>query len=120
MQVVSIISTKGGVGTTTTAANLGGFADAGCACCCWTSTCSPRCRATSRWRRALGGIYELLAFNERRARATGVAPRSSGLDLVLSNDDRGELNTLLLHRSGWAPATAPFCPPSSARTMTCC
>ena len=35
MQVVSIISTKGGVGKTTTAANLGGFAaDTGCACCC--------------------------------------------------------------------------------------
>src|SRR3989344_719551 len=49
MQVVSIISTKGGVGKTTTAANLGGLA------------------------------------------------ADAGLDLVLSNDHRGELNTLLLH-----------------------
>ena len=46
--------------------------------------------------RAPAGIYEMLAHNEQRApsnwcRRTAIA----GSDLILSNDDRGELNTLL-------------------------
>ena len=50
MQVVSIISTKGGVGKTTTAANLGGFiADAGLRVLLLDLDVRPRCRATSRW-----------------------------------------------------------------------
>ena len=47
--------------------------------------------------RAPGGIYELLAFNEQRLEQLVSRTTITGLDLVLSNDDRGELNTLLLH-----------------------
>jgi hypothetical protein len=47
--------------------------------------------------RAPGGIYELLAFNERDLGQLVSRTIIAGLDLVLSNDHRGELNTLLLH-----------------------
>src|SRR3546814_16170906 len=47
--------------------------------------------------RAPGGIYELLAFNERDLGQLVSRTIITGLDLVLSNDHRGELNTLLLH-----------------------
>src|SRR3546814_5222556 len=47
--------------------------------------------------RAPGGIYELLAFNERDLDRLVSRTSIAGLDLVLSNDHRGELNTLLLH-----------------------
>ncbi|HEQ1866934.1 TPA: ParA family protein, partial [Pseudomonas aeruginosa] len=47
--------------------------------------------------RAPGGIYELLAFNERDLGLLVSRTNIEGLDLVLSNDHRGELNTLLLH-----------------------
>lgn len=47
--------------------------------------------------RAPGGIYELLAFNERNLDQLVSRTIIAGLDLVLSNDHRGELNTLLLH-----------------------
>ena len=47
--------------------------------------------------RAPAGIYEMLAFNERRIEQLVSHTAVTGLDLVLSNDDRGELNTLLLH-----------------------
>ena len=46
---------------------------------------------------APAGIYELLAFNERKIERLVSHTAITGLDLVLSNDDRGELNTLLLH-----------------------
>ncbi len=68
MQVVSIISTKGGVGKTTTAANTGGFAaDTGLRVLLLDWTCSPRCRATSRWPSARRPGSEMLAYNEQRA-----------------------------------------------------
>jgi len=69
MQVVSIISTKGGVGQRTTTAAPGRLrGDAGCACCCWIcldvqhtlSSHNSSCKT-----RASAGIYELLAFNEQ-------------------------------------------------------
>src|SRR3546814_21140173 len=99
MQVVSIISTKGGVGKTTTAANLGGFvADAGLRVLLLDLDVQPTLSSYYELEhRAPGGIYELLAFNERDLGQLVSRTIISGLDLVLSNDHRGELNTLLLH-----------------------
>ena len=99
MKVVSIISTKGGVGKTTTAANLGGFlADAGFRVLLVDLDVQPTLSSYfTLVRRAAGGIYELLAFNEGRPERlishTGIV----NLDLILSNDERGDLNSLLLH-----------------------
>jgi chromosome partitioning related protein ParA len=70
MQVVSIISTKGGVGKTTTAANLGGFAaDAGLRVLLLDLDVQPTLSSyfDARPVRAPAGIYELLAFNEQAA-----------------------------------------------------
>ena len=99
MQVVSIISTKGGVGKTTTAANLGGLvADAGLRVLLIDLDVQPTLSSYFELaHRAVGGIYELLAFNERRPERLLSRTVIDGLDLVLSNDDRGELSTLLLH-----------------------
>ncbi|MCB2813746.1 ParA family protein, partial [Listeria monocytogenes] len=68
MQVVSIISTKGGVGKTTTAANLGGFiADAGLRVLLLDLDVQPTLSSYFTLDvRAPGGIYQMLAFNERR------------------------------------------------------
>ena len=99
MQVVSIISTKGGVGKTTTAANLGGLAaDAGLRVLLLDLDVQPTLSSYYELgHRAPGGIYELLAFNERDLGQLVSRTIIAGLDLVLSNDHRGELNTLLLH-----------------------
>src|SRR3546814_5698293 len=68
MQVVSIISTKGGVGKTTTAANLGGFvADAGLRVLLLDFDIQPTLSSYYELtHRDAGGTYELLAFNEQR------------------------------------------------------
>lgn len=100
MKVISVISTKGGVGKTTTAANLGGLvADAGLRVLLIDLDVQPTLSSyfelTHRARG--GGIYELLAFNEQRPEQLISRTVIEGLDLILSNDDRGELNTLLLH-----------------------
>ncbi|MEL7551517.1 ParA family protein [Pseudomonas protegens] len=99
MQVVSIISTKGGVGKTTTTANLGGLAaDAGLRVLLLDLDVQPTLSSYYELaHRAPGGIYELLAFNERALDQLVSRTIIAGLDLVLSNDHRGELNTLLLH-----------------------
>lgn len=99
MQVVSIMSTKGGVGKTTTAANLGGLAaDAGLRVLLLDLDVQPTLSSYfALTERAPAGIYELLAYNERRLEQLVSHTAVPGLDLILSNDDRGELNTLLLH-----------------------
>jgi len=99
MQVISIISTKGGVGKTTTAANLGGLlADAGLRVLLLDLDVQPTLSSYyALEHRAPGGIYELLAFNERRMEQLVSRTVIPNLDLIISNDHRGELNTLLLH-----------------------
>jgi chromosome partitioning related protein ParA len=99
MRVVSVISTKGGVGKTTTAANLGGFmADAGLRVLLVDLDVQPTLSSYfTLVRRAAGGIYELLAFNESRPERLISHTAIANLDLVLSNDERGDLNSLLLH-----------------------
>ncbi|MCQ0034674.1 ParA family protein [Burkholderia glumae] len=99
MLVVSMISTKGGVGKTTTAANLGGFdADAGLRVLLLDLDVQPTLSSYFAVpMRADAGAYELLAFNETQVGRLISRTAIAGLDLVLSNDDRGQLNSLLLH-----------------------
>ncbi|MDE2050724.1 MAG: ParA family protein [Gammaproteobacteria bacterium] len=99
MKVVSILSTKGGVGKTTTAANLGGFiADAGLRVLLVDLDVQPTLSSYfTLVKRASCGIYELLALNEARPERLISYTRIRNLDLILSNDERGELNSLLLH-----------------------
>ena len=99
MKVVSIISTKGGVGKTTIAANLGGFAaDAGLRVLLLDLDVQPTLSSYFALpTRAEGGVYELLACNEHRAERVVSHTAIANLDLVLSNEERGQLNSLLLH-----------------------
>ncbi|VFR23670.1 Chromosome partitioning ATPase in PFGI-1-like cluster, ParA-like [plant metagenome] len=99
MQVISVISTKGGVGKTTIAANLGGFAaDAGLRVLLLDLDMQPTLSSYYELsHRAPGGIYELLAFNERDLANLASHTAIASLDVVLSNDEHRQLNTLLLH-----------------------
>jgi chromosome partitioning related protein ParA len=101
MKVVSIISTKGGVGKTTTAANLGGFAaDAGLRVLLVDLDVQPALSSYFEFcDRALAGVYELLAFNDQNLDRVVSRTTIPGLDLVIANDEQGHLNTLLLHAS---------------------
>lgn len=98
MKVLSIVSTKGGVGKTTTAANLGGFlADVGLRILLVDLDVQPTLSSYfALTKRAVGGVYELLALNESRPEKLISHTAIANLDLILSNDERGELNSLLL------------------------
>jgi chromosome partitioning related protein ParA len=99
MRVVSVVSTKGGVGKTTVTANLGGLlADAGLRVLLLDLDSQPTLSSYySLSQKAHAGAYELIALNltvpERIISRTAVV----GLDLIFSNDDQGRLSTLLLH-----------------------
>ncbi|KSQ24925.1 ParA family protein [Pseudomonas aeruginosa] len=99
MQVIAIISTKGGVGKTTVAANLGGFiADAGRRVLLIDLDVQPTLSSYYELtHRAPCGIYELLAFNEQALSKLVSHTTIPGLDVVLSNDEHQQLGTLLLH-----------------------
>lgn len=99
MQVISVISTKGGVGKTTIAANLGGFiADAGLRVLLLDLDMQPTLSSYYELsKRAATGIYELLAFNERDVKTLVSRTAIERLDLIVSNDQHRQLNTLLLH-----------------------
>ncbi|QPI43613.1 ParA family protein [Pectobacterium aroidearum] len=99
MQVISVISTKGGVGKTTIAANLGSFvADAGLRVLLLDLDMQPTLSSYYEMLSpAPGGIYELLAFNEQDLGKIVSRTTIDRLDLVLSNDEHRHLHTLLLH-----------------------
>ncbi|MBA1201049.1 ParA family protein [Pseudomonas capeferrum] len=99
MHVIAIISTKGGVGKTTVAANLGGFiADAGRRVLLIDLDVQPTLSSYyALTQRAAGGIYELLAFNEQSLPQLVSQTSVHNLDVVLSNDQHQQLGTLLLH-----------------------
>ncbi|WP_339420324.1 MULTISPECIES: ParA family protein [unclassified Pseudomonas] len=99
MRVVSVVSTKGGVGKTTVAANLGGLlADAGQRVLMLDLDSQPTLSSYYALnQKANAGAYELIALN--LTTSTQIISRTviEGLDLILSNDDQGRLRTLLLH-----------------------
>ena len=99
MRVIAILSTKGGVGKTTVAANLGGFlADAGLRVLLLDLDAQPTLSSYYELtRRAPDGIYELLAFNETDLSRLVSSTVVDGLDVLVSNDTHRQLGTLLLH-----------------------
>ncbi|CAJ4423245.1 ParA family protein [Burkholderia pseudomallei] len=101
MLVVSLISTKGGVGKTTTAANIGGFAaDAGLRVLLVDLDVQPTLSSYFALSAcAEAGVYELLAFNETQRDRLVSRTAIPHLDLVTSNDEHGQLGSLLLHAS---------------------
>ncbi|XVN15987.1 ParA family protein [Pseudomonas corrugata] len=99
MRVVSVISTKGGVGKTTVTANLGGLlADAGLRVLLLDLDSQPTLSSYYALRHtAAAGVFELLALNLTDPAQIISTTVITGLDLILSNDDQGRLGTLLLH-----------------------
>ena len=99
MRVVSAVSTKGGVGKTTVAANLGGLlADAGLRVLLLDLDSQPTLSSYYALNhKAIAGAYELIALNQTDPAQIISATEVVGLDLILSNDDQGRLSTLLLH-----------------------
>lgn len=99
MRVVSVVSTKGGVGKTTIAANLGGLlADAGLRVLLLDLDSQPTLSSYyALSQKAVAGAYELIALNLTAPAQMISRTVITGLDLIISNDDQGQLNTLLLH-----------------------
>jgi len=99
MRVVSVVSTKGGVGKTTVAANLGGLlADAGLRVLLLDLDSQPTLSSYyALSQKAVAGAYELIALNLTAPAQVVSKTVLAGLDLIISNDDQGRLSTLLLH-----------------------
>lgn len=99
MRVVSVVSTKGGVGKTTVAANLGGLlADAGLRVLLLDLDSQPTLSSYYPLAHAApAGTYELIALNLTDHPHIISRTRVDNLDLIVSNDDQGQLTTLLLH-----------------------
>jgi len=99
MRVVSVVSTKGGVGKTTVAANLGGLlADAGLRVLLLDLDSQPTLSSYYALNHeAIAGAYELIALNQTDPAQIISTTEVVGLDLILSNDDQSRLSTLLLH-----------------------
>lgn len=99
MHVVSVVSTKGGVGKTTVAANLGGLlADAGLRVLLLDLDSQPNLSSYYALnQKAVAGTYELIALNLTTPAQIVSRTVIAGLDLIISNDAQGQLSTLLLH-----------------------
>ncbi|HEN8797527.1 TPA: ParA family protein [Pseudomonas putida] len=99
MDVLSLISTKGGAGKTTVAANLGGvLADAGLHVLLLDLDSQPTLSsyyALADSREA--GSYELIAQRLTALEQIISTTVIQHLDLILSNDQAGHISTLLLH-----------------------
>ncbi|WKN23784.1 ParA family protein [Azotobacter vinelandii] len=98
MFTITVISTKGGVGKSTTCAHLGALlADAGLRVLMLDldsqPTLSSYYRLTSE---ARGGVYELIALNQTDPDQVVSRTVIDGLDIVVSNDFQGQLPQLLL------------------------
>jgi len=99
MRVVSVVSTKGGVGKTTVAANLGGLlADAGLRVLLLDLDSQPTLSSYfALSQKADAGAYEFLALSLTTSAQIVSRTVITGLYLILSNDDQGRLSVLLLH-----------------------
>ena len=99
MRVVSVVSTKGGGGKTTVAANLGGLlADAGLRVLLLDLDSQPTLSSYyALSHKAVAGAYELIVLNLTDPAQIISTTTVIGLDLILSNDDQGRVSTLLLH-----------------------
>ena len=99
MRVVSVVSTKGGVGKTTVTANLGGLiANAGLRVLLLDLDSQPTLSSYyTLSHEAVAGVYELIALSLTDPAQIISTTTVVGLDLILSNDDQGRLSTLLLH-----------------------
>src|SRR5690606_7668291 len=99
MYVLSVISTKGGVGKTTITANLGALlADAGLRVLLIDLDSQPTLSSYfSLLNRAPCGTFELIAQHQLDHRQVVSHTDVAGLDLVRSNDPTSQLATLLLH-----------------------
>lgn len=99
MRVLSVVATKGGVGKTTIAANLGGLiADAGLRVLLLDLDSQPTLSSYFALQRAAPcGTYELIARNQIEPAQIISQTRFDRLDFIRSNDGNGQLGTLLLH-----------------------
>lgn len=99
MDVLSLISTKGGAGKTTVAANLGGvLADAGLRVLLLDLDSQPTLSSYYALREAReAGSYELIAQRLTAPEQVISATVIQNLDLIVSNDRAGHISTLLLH-----------------------
>lgn len=99
MRIVSVISTKGGVGKTTVAANLGGYlADSGLRVLLLDLDSQPTLSSYYALAQcAPSGAFELIAENCLAPDQVVSNTDVPGLNLIRSNDDEGRLATLLLH-----------------------
>ncbi|CRM57402.1 ParA family protein [Pseudomonas sp. 25 R 14] len=97
MRVVSVVSTKGGVGKTTIAANLGGLlADAGLRVLLLDLDSQPTLSSYYALdQKANAGVYELIAHNLTTPGQIISRTVIDRLDLILSNDNQSRLGALL-------------------------
>jgi|GEM_PF-2974501 len=102
MQTLSLISTKGGVGKTTTAANLAALmADAGLRVLLIDLDVQPTLSSYFPLQsEAIGGIFQFVALNETRFAEIISKTQIERLDLIKSNDDSNLTCPNLSYRFG--------------------
>lgn len=98
MEVLAVVSTKGGIGKTTSSAAIGALcADAGLRVLMIDIDPQPSLSSFYPFKReAAGGVYELLAFNEVRPEYIISTTEIENLSIIKSNDPSNQLNNMLL------------------------